>query len=515
MKPTLPLWALAALFLSDPAALAQKTAVINQVITTPTIVNLYWDVAWDTHNPTLKMGTIDAVTRAVVDSTYFAGLAEYGVTSVAFGGSFLPDPSCPSMAPSSVGFYDPFNTSIAGFVQCEHDNGPAVLRAAGVIYNVILPPFSMESDFWSRNFCTGPGSPLSWHYHGLEDTLPPPFGSGPFSGPPFYTIILSNPACGGNAGLFHSMFHEVLEAITDPFPVNISIIPPHAVVSITDEIADTTFCGDVDITPLLDPAGVSPLATPPRIPIYWSNSKQACVSFGDRTQPVIGTAGVTNWGSQTAFTISGSGFGTIPASTGLPSSTLPYLVVQNATQNWEAGSTINGDNIGLVVPDWSDTQVNNVGLREPSGTTVNNVPGVPLTLWVCNPESLKCTSRQTTSAAGPYDPRLRVLNIVSGEFVGSDAITIALGSRTIMQHNVQGLCQPCVFATAPMTLAPGAYAFTQKVSGTSPMRRVSNGCQQVVLALGEEESCIISDLGPPPPPPPHCPPGKPNCRPQP
>src|SRR5258708_24692582 len=90
------------------SAWAQKTALINQPISMPTYVNLYWDTSWDSDNPSLKTATIDAITQAVVQSSYFAGLSEYGVGSVSFAGGFLPDPACPAKAPNSVGFYDPF-----------------------------------------------------------------------------------------------------------------------------------------------------------------------------------------------------------------------------------------------------------------------------------------------------------------------------------------------------------------------------------------------------------------------
>jgi hypothetical protein len=152
-----------------PLARAQKTAHVDSPIASPTFVNLYWDNTWDADNPGMKRGSLDAITQAIVNSSYFKGLGEYGVTSASFAGGFLPESACPGKAPNSVGFYDPFNTSIAGFVQCEHDNGPAILRQNNVIYNVILPPSAIESDFWSSNFCSGPGSPAAWHYNGLED----------------------------------------------------------------------------------------------------------------------------------------------------------------------------------------------------------------------------------------------------------------------------------------------------------------------------------------------------------
>jgi len=485
--------------------------MINQPIAMPTYVNLFWDTSWDTDNPTLKVATVDTVTRAVVQSSYFMSLSEYGVGSVSYAGSFLPDPNCPAKAPNSVGFYDPFNTSIAGFVQCEHDHGPAILQQNNVIYNVILPPTSVESDFWTSNFCTGVGSPVAWHYHGLEDTPPFPFGGGPFSGQPIYTIVLTNPACGGNGGFFDSLTHEMVEAATDPFPVDISIIPPHINISTQNEIAD--FCEGTGVKIFADSSGTTPMDTPVSLTTYWSNARQSCVSFGDLTQPIVSNVAVSNWGSQTAFAFSGSGFGSMPAQVVLPNMALPYLEVKNTTQNWEAGNILNGDTIPLLIANWSATLVSNVGF---DGVAVNNVPGVPITAWLCNPSSLKCNSHATVSAPGPYNPRLHVLNVVDGQFTAADTITISRGTQQVMTHTVQGRCSPCIFS-ASETLPAGSYSFTQTVTGPTVMKHIGNGCQQIVLASGEETSCEILDVGPPViiQPPPHCFPNKPcipiNC----
>ena len=463
-----------------------------------TFVNLYWDTTWDADNPTIKVGMVNAVTQAVVDSTYFSSLSEYGVTSVSFAGGFLPDPNCPSKAPASVGFYDPFNTSIAGFVQCEHDHGPSLLQNSNVVYNVILPASSMESDFFSSNFCTGAGSPAAWHYHGLEDTPPWPFGGGPFSGTPIYTIVLTNPRCGSNA-LFGSLFHEMVEALTDPFPIDISIIPPHISVATQNEIGD--LCESQAFTPIFAGAGGSPLSMGITITKYWSNRRQACVNFTDMSAPAISNFTVTNWGSQTSFNIAGSGFGTMPPLVGLPNGSLPYITVQNGTQNWEAGNPINSDNALLDIRNWSASAVNQVGFF---GSGINTVPSVPLTLWLCNPNSLVCASHGGTSAPGPYNPRLQVRVVVTGSFTGGpDSLTVSNGAQTLVTGTFGAQCKPCVFNSQTATLSPGAYDLKQTVTGKVPMKSVSNGCQTLNLTLGEETSCGIADQGPtivPPPP---------------
>lgn len=486
-----------------------KTAHIDQPISSPTYVNLYWDSSWDADNQFLPKGTIDGITQEIIQSSYFKGLSEYGVSSVSFGGGFLPEPSCPSKAPDRVGFYDPFAVSIAGFIQCEHDVGPPVLRQNNVIYNVILPPSARESDFFSTNFCNGPGTPVAWHYHGLEDTPLWPFGAGPFSGQPIYTIVHTNFACGGYIGLFFSLTHEMVEAATDPYPIDISIIPPHINIATQNEIGD--FCEGANVTIFGDGSDSTPLAGAPwgitNITAYWSNAQQKCIGLADTTAPLIANVVVSNWGSLSAFNISGSGFGAMPNQIGLPSSALHYIEVSSAT--WRAGNAINGDNAGVQISGWSDTQINNVGFRVSPGTTINNVPGDSLVVWLCNPNSLKCNSYGTTSAPGPYNPRVNVVNAVAGEFDSTDTIAIFLGSQQIMSHDVRGLCRTCTFSSL-QTLPPGTYAFTQSVTGSVPMERVSNGCQSIVLVSGEETSCTILDQGPVQPPP-ICDPGTHYC----
>ncbi len=244
-------------------SLALTTATVDQPIASPMFVNLYWDTTWDLDNPSLTKETIDQVTQAVIGSSYLNALSEYGVTSISFGGGFLPAANCPSVAPQSVGFYDPLNTSLSGFIQCEHDHGPAILQQPNVIYNVILPPSCMESDAFSQNFCTGAGSPAAWHYHGLEDSFPP------FNGLPVYTIALSNTSCLATpSALFLNLFHEMVEAATDPFPIDISIIPPQIDLSFNDEIAD--ICEGT--TTNLWVNGVGDVI----LPTYWSNARQLC-----------------------------------------------------------------------------------------------------------------------------------------------------------------------------------------------------------------------------------------------
>ena len=139
------------------------TAIVSKVLSNPIFINLYWDSSWDDDNPSMPRKEMDAFTAAMLKSSYFGGLSEYGVKSASFGGSFLPDPNCDRKAPSSVEFYAPFGTSITGFLNCELDHVPG---GDQVVYNIILPKGSIESDlFGASSFCTGSGGKNAWHFH--------------------------------------------------------------------------------------------------------------------------------------------------------------------------------------------------------------------------------------------------------------------------------------------------------------------------------------------------------------
>lgn len=282
-----------------PLAAAQTQAHVDQAIATPTYINIYWDTNWDLDNPAMPKASIDSITQAITGSPYIAGLAEYGVKSASFEGGFLPDPHCAAKPSNAVGFWAPFTgDSIAAFIQCEHDNGPALFRRPGVILNVILPSSSIESDAFSSNFCAGPGSVAAWHYHGLQNNVPA------FGGDPIYTIVLANPSCLASpdlSGLFEVLTHEMVEAATDPYPIDISIFPLHFGLSTETEIAD--FCEDSP-TSFPGPNALVMVST------YWSNSQQKCISGPPAGNPqrviapweslggiVMGKVSAVSWGS--------------------------------------------------------------------------------------------------------------------------------------------------------------------------------------------------------------------------
>src|SRR5262249_30933337 len=87
--------ALMTALLVAPAAHAQGPAVVLGPISNPLFVNIYWDANWDADNPAMPRTRIDNFTSAVLNSSYFSGLAEYGVGSPSLHSrSFVADPQC-------------------------------------------------------------------------------------------------------------------------------------------------------------------------------------------------------------------------------------------------------------------------------------------------------------------------------------------------------------------------------------------------------------------------------------
>ena len=118
------------------------------------------------------------------------------------------------------------------------------------------------------------------------------------------------------------------------------------------------------------------------------------------------------------------------------------MEIVDGAHGWAAGDLINGDSTEVNIPSWADSKVSNAGFVSPGGTAVNTVPSAPLLVWLCNPNSLKCVSHSATSAPGPYNPRLLVMNIVGGNFAGApDTIAVLANRVSVMKNTVSGDCR--------------------------------------------------------------------------
>jgi len=418
------------------------TAVVGHALSAPVYVNLYWDANWDADNPTMPKDELDAFTAALLNSSYFGGLAEYGVGAPSFGGGFLPDGRCTQKAPSRVGYYAPTGPSIMDFLNSELDHH-GLPQGPQVVYNIILPAGSLESDFFdTRALCSG--GPSAWHFHQTPYTAEAEIALGAAllnvatggavgaladfltalelveQPGPIYTIVSADPRCGN---FITNLVHEMVEAASDPFP------PTGVIFSGSGEAVD--ICDDRNA-----PASVPFVPQPGRvlppqqsfpafarfttagtisIPQYWSNAKQKCIAgFTDATTPNGPGGGplkatLTGNGAALSFTITGSGFGLLPfPPPGKPpwSVNLPYIAIQNETRGWQAGNSLNSDSVRLNIGPWSDTKVAIDGFDFSIGNLVMQ-PGDRLSYWVCNPASGQCKFGSVTLVESGL-PQLKV-----------------------------------------------------------------------------------------------------------
>jgi hypothetical protein len=388
------------------------TATANQTLPFAVVFNIYWDSAWDSDNPDLTREKIDTVTEDVLNSSYTTPLGEYGFSGANFGGSFLPNSKCVQKAPNSAGFFVPGGPGISQFIQCEHDNEFS-LQLNNAVYNVILPESSIENDLWLDGLCnTGVISfASSWHYHGLPDLSIFPWYI-PFSGAPFYTILMTNPKCfaGREPGaFFENLTHEMVETFTDPSPLNISIIPPQASAPFTGEIADECEQGQSNpgagpIQAFINPTSGNGPNQPVAVASYWSNERQTCEGFSDTTVPTFSaSSNVANFGPQVAITLVGTGFGFAN------SPPQGMVTLDDNTDFWQAGNLIDQNSIQFKQINFFPDQITAVGLTGLAGFNVTAV-NANLTIWVCNPNSLLCAQSSTITSQTPPacpDPETR------------------------------------------------------------------------------------------------------------
>jgi hypothetical protein len=508
--------------LSEPPPPPHQTGIVGNVLSQPTYVNLYWDATWDADNPTMPKDALDGFTSAVVNSSYFQGLAEYGLTSASYAGGFLPDGSCTQKAPGSVGFYDPFNPSIIGFLQCELDHDHSIPQGSQVVYNIILPSGSLESDaFGLDTFCTGGAK--AWHFHQRLDSPEAEIaialilaggGDGALVGAaivaaialipggPVYTIQSADGRCGN---FINNLVHEMVEAATDPFP-------PFSVITSGDgEIVD--ICDNApNSTPFVPPFPALPAKTffPQSrrfttsalisVSSYWSNANQVCLNLSGETprgslvNPVLNrrriippnlpiSVATTGNGANISFTFSGQGFGTLPSGIGIPSANLPYLAIQDNTQQWQAGNSLNGDAVSLNITSWSDTTITASGLGFGSENNLVMKPNDNFVAWICNPSSGNCgTVSWALQEPGTPELNLLVINSVPLHF------NVFIDGNTVASHTGGGF-------TGWQALAPGNHVISE--AATDPGIFTPNffgGCNsngQITLQTGDNQICTV------------------------
>jgi len=509
---------------------------VGNVVTSPLYVNLYWDAAWDADNPTEPKASLDAFTAAILASSFVTGLAEYGVTSASYGGGFTPAPTCPQKAPVTVSYWDPVNPSIMGFLNCELQTG-GLPKGPGVIYNVILPAYSLESEAGGlATFCSNV-PPVSWHFHdtpysaegtaalaaagiGLSGFLPGfsegniSFGSvvvtvtvslgavqalETLSQGPIYTIESANTSCtSAGAGFTSNLLHEMVEAATDPFP------PVGTVFSGSGEIADlcdttpgtSPFVPSAKVVPAILPGSLNgtPFTSLITVPSYWSFDKQQCITGVDTT--AVGTPIVTmnsGNGATLSLIIAGSGFGVMPPAPFLVpgAGTLPYIalqdIAQNQAQQWQAGNSLNADLLNLNVASWSDKAITVNGIGQ-VGKDFTMTSADTVQLWICNPASGNCNAANVMLTPAATAPNLAVALSIAEPEQNAPYVVIYIDGKSI---GSLGDGQ----ATSWIPLKVGNHTVSAKTSNVGYTITYEEDCNangQVNLIDGANRNCLVS-----------------------
>jgi len=322
---------------------------------------------------------------------------------------------------------------------------------------------------------------------------------------------MASPSCGV---LTTNLVHEMAEAATDPFvPLGVILNGGNG------EIADN--CENAGTTPAFVPQCVGPappggscpvppgggsvaFATPSTIgvPQFWSNLAQSCeVGFSDVSAPgspvanlVAGQGGTL---LMTITTVNGS-FGALPPSSPAGNAvTLPYIGLQDLTQGWEAGNSLNSPQITLNVswpaPTGPPPQTITVtGVGRP-GTDLTMKSGDQLALWVCNPQSSNCATQIPISAPpGPYLPNLAVALAVFQSKTIAPYVAFSIDGKPAGSLFGEGN------STAWMTLGIGSHTVSASVpADTHSLYKVSytgacNASGSVTLNEGDNRTCYIS-----------------------
>ena len=503
-------------------------AIVGNVLSAPVYVNLYWDATWDADNPDMPKDAIDEFMTALLRSSYFGGLAEYGVGSPSYAGGFLPHPSCDKKAPNHAKFYASFDPTIIGFLQCELDNEQNIPKGSQVVYNIILPSGSVEDDgavaglFGLGKFCTG--GPTAWHFHqtpfSTEVQAAIILTGGVFAdlavltvlalvpGGPIYTISSADSRCGT---FIKNLVHEMVEAATNPFP-GLDVLRNGGkgeAVDICDDANASAFMPFVPPTSVLSTKTDFPssrkftTSATVSVPAYWSNANQTCVGLtGDTPQGRLAGGGTSfkgkpafpfpnlpphvetsGNGANISFTITGQGFGALPSDISVPTSAnLPYLAIQNNTQSWQAGNSLNGDSVNLNITSWSDTTITATGLIFSSGNNLVMKRNDNFSAWVCNPASGKCgAANWALDEPGTPELNLLVINSVPLHF------NVLIDGKAVATHTGGGFI-------GWQTLAPGAHLITEVPTDPGLFTpHFFGGCEagKITLAEGDNQFCTV------------------------
>ena len=352
-----------------------------------TLVNVYWDVSrasWDADvggpGSGRTQAQIDAFTAALVHSTYFGQLTQYGLKSIQVAPSVTTG-SCGSV-PTNV---DDGIARIEDVILCAMTHSP-VTASPQVIINIFLPPRVINT-----GFCNPDASGLfNAAFHGHSNTW----------ASPLYTFIPTTAACNAGArSTFISLSHEIVEAVTDPDPQALSGWK----VPLDGENADLCPSSAFSVTSYVNGFAQQ----------YWSNSAGGCVSgFSPSFTPSVTSTSVCGAGQNMRFTLYGN-FGPTPwdlATNSFNGQSL-YLtarITRPATPAWGAGNFLGlPPTVGFQRITWTERttpggsdRIEVVGFNGAYGAPAFNArPGDSVTFTITNPANGATT---TTSMPVPF-----------------------------------------------------------------------------------------------------------------
>jgi hypothetical protein len=371
-----------------------------------------------------------------------------------------------------------------------------------VIYNIILPAYALESDvFGLLNMCRGSNA-TAWHFYVPNLSG---FSIGAVQSAAVFTLTMTNPVCSTPFPYTENLLHEMIEAVTDPFPPERDINPnwQHEIADVCEgQMQSNRFSTTGLLGGIVLPGGN---ASPPftnniTVPSYRSNLKRECIAgFSDLTVPT-GLALTVNGGQggTASMTITGSGFGTLPPAFRIGSKvTLPYIGIQDITQGWQAGNALNGDGtngFAVGISNWSPNSITINGIGDP-GTSFRMRSGDQLSMWICEPASGQCagaSGSQISMPPGAYLPNLAVALVLEDVQHLAPYVTFTIDGNPSGGLLGNGNTSPWI------TLGIGSHQIAAAVPGLNSDEYIIKGYGQdcdasgkITLGDGDNRTCAI------------------------
>ena len=246
----------------------------------PRYLNVYWDAPgqWDKDVAAARLpetrSSIDGYVKALTASSYFAGVAQYGVGQPSFASSVEANADCLKKfpVPQTADF-----AHISGFVACEV-NSLNLPSTGNLIVNLFLPP--QVTPQWVN--ATVLGHTIKWAgcdtYAGYHSLVPLTLIGRNLSVAPTvpFAVLPTATSCNRDfSGLTDTISHEMVEAASNPGMFGWYDSSPNDILA--------TGLPAVEIGDMCEKGGIFPTSSKKfstgEVSPYWSNTPPGCV-FG-------------------------------------------------------------------------------------------------------------------------------------------------------------------------------------------------------------------------------------------